>query len=584
MKTFILCDPRNDFLTDIKTSMLLESYPFHVVLGKSLAECANLLLQNPDAIVILSELVLKDADLSLLRGRTIYGYTNTLAGANILRAAGILSLGMYGTSEALLNALSKDPLPTASDSTIAKEARKEIPSQRPQEAAADVFPQGNKQIQATVEKTAVPAQASQSEPVQTPTTPAQTSQPAVPQATGGMQFSPEMVTAFMQMMAAQMQSGQSAMVPPPAQPPTPPMTAAENSPTSDTETRPARAEDSDESAEEGADEKKPSKKGEKKARGKQPAGEEMRRQKRQREQEEIDKQIEEDLLAKALLDKHKTRVISVYAAKGGVGKTSISTELAVCLALTTNGRRRLRVCIVDYNIDFGDVSTTLELTDSAANMSYWAAEIRELLERGQEPEDIQFTKADMEDRYLQKMKDTGLYALCAPVTHEDSMLIKPAELQTMLRNLIENGEFDYIICDTGNNTRDSSIIAIDNSDFVLLVATQDVTTANCNASVLRTLEDSGFNTEKVRLIINNVMPARETGISVQEVEETFPYKVVCRIKHTPDIIRANNLSRPLVYKPNHEYTKQIQRIVRFITAGELTAETEKRGLFGRQKR
>ena len=79
------------------------------------------------------------------------------------------------------------------------------------------------------------------------------------------------------------------------------------------------------------------------------------------------------------------------------------------------------------------------------------------------------------------------------------------------------------------------------------------------------------------------MSSRETGISVQEVEETFPYKCICRIKHTPDIIRANNLSRPLVYKPKHEYTKQIQRIVRFVTAGEIPEESKKKGFFGFRK-
>lgn len=214
-------------------------------------------------------------------------------------------------------------------------------------------------------------------------------------------------------------------------------------------------------------------------------------------------------------------------------------------------------------------------------MSYWASEIRELMERGQKPEDINFTRQQMEDLYLQKMQDTGLYVLCAPITHEDSMSIKTDELKTMLRNLVEHGEFDFIICDTGNNTRDSSITAIEQSDCVLLVATQDVTTANCNASVLRTLENAGIATDKVRLVINNIMSYRETGISVQEVEETFPnYQCVARIKRTPDIIRANNQSRPLVYKPNHEYTKQIQRIVHFITAGEVRDEPVKKGFFG----
>jgi len=299
----------------------------------------------------------------------------------------------------------------------------------------------------------------------------------------------------------------------------------------------------------------------------------------------VDDAIERDLLAGDVERNRKTRVVTVYAAKGGVGKTSIATELAVCLALTTNGRRKFRVCLVDYNIDFGDVASTLEFSETGPNMSYWASEIREMLEQGKVPEEIQFSRKEMESCYLQEMKKTGLFALIAPIMHEDSMFIKAAELQVMLNNIVDNGQFDYVICDTGNNTRDSSVIAIDRSDYILLVATQDVTTANCNASVLRTLRDTGFDTNKIRLVVNSVMPSRETGVSVQEVEETFPYECICRIKRTPDIIRANNLGRPLVYNPKHEYTKQIQQIVRFITTGETAyKDEEKRGFFRKRRK
>lgn len=313
-------------------------------------------------------------------------------------------------------------------------------------------------------------------------------------------------------------------------------------------------------------------------------GSQLKEHKAEQLEAETDMELNKDILMDEVEKRKKTRVVSVYAAKGGVGKTSLATELAVCLALTSNGRRKFRVCIVDYNIDFGDVASTLELSETGPNMTYWATEIRKMLTSGRDPDEIQFSRQEMEGNYLQKMEKTGLYVLVAPIMHEDSMFIKAAELQVMLRNIVDNGEFDYVICDTGNNTRDSSVIAMDSADYILLVATQDVTTANCNASVLRTLRDTGFDTDKVRLVINNVMPARETGISVKEVEETFPYECVCRIKRTPDIIRANNLGKPLVYNPKHEYTRQIQRIVQFVTSGEVVHDAAPPKKFGRKRK
>lgn len=531
MKQFVLGDARNDFISDINTSMLLEGYPFQMFAVSTLAEVISTAQSHPQAVVILGETMLQDADLGPIQNQK-YGYAVTPQGAATIAAAGLASIGICHTSEELLTSLCNDPLQTVGSAP----AQPVAPTQ-PAPVKATTQPVSPPQTQ-TQEPQAVPQTAA----------PTQTPQQPVPQMPNGMPgMTPEMMQMMMSMFS-QMQSAQGgAPVDERAQSHVSPVAGAANAAPPSVET----------------------------------VGTQMKNRKQARQNIETDADIDNDLLSSAIGTKQKTKVITVYAAKGGVGKTTISTETAVYLALTSNGRRKFRVCIVDYNIDFGDVSTTLELDDAGPNMSYWASEIRELMERGQKPEDINFTRQQMEDLYLQKMQDTGLYVLCAPITHEDSMSIKTDELKTMLRNLVEHGEFDFIICDTGNNTRDSSITAIEQSDCVLLVATQDVTTANCNASVLRTLENAGIATDKVRLVINNIMSYRETGISVQEVEETFPnYQCVARIKRTPDIIRANNQSRPLVYKPNHEYTKQIQRIVHFITAGEVRDEPVKKGFFG----
>jgi pilus assembly protein CpaE len=184
------------------------------------------------------------------------------------------------------------------------------------------------------------------------------------------------------------------------------------------------------------------------------------------------------------------------------------------------------------------------------------------------------------------MEKTGLHVLVAPVVHEDSMDIGETELTVMLRNIAENGDYDFVVCDTGNNTRDSSILALEASDYVLMIATQDVTTANCNNTFTNTMSKIGFDTSKIRLVVNNILPSQITGITVKEIEESFPYPCVARIRRTDEIIKANNYGVPLVYQPKHEFTRQIQNIVRFVTGGGIApdiAEPEskkKKSLFG----
>lgn len=274
--------------------------------------------------------------------------------------------------------------------------------------------------------------------------------------------------------------------------------------------------------------------------------------------------------------------MAVYSAKGGVGKTTIAAELAMYLSLVDLGPRKLRVCIVDYNIDFGDVKSTLGMEKSSKSVTYWADEIQEFLGKGVDPNSIVYTKQEMEDYMVQSDK-SELWILPAPVSNEDSMGIESEALRVILRNLKENGEFDYIVCDTGNNTRDSTMIALENANTILMIMTQNVNTANCDISFMKTMETIDFDMSNTRLVINNIVPQKLTGISVEEIENYFPFECVGKIHYNPDVIKATNLGEPLALNPSHEFTKQMKDIVAYVLDDDsmkTDPKPEKKGLFG----
>lgn len=282
----------------------------------------------------------------------------------------------------------------------------------------------------------------------------------------------------------------------------------------------------------------------------------------------------------------RTTTVTVYAAKGGVGKSTIATQTAVCLALTSGGREKYRVCIVDYNIDFGDVRPMLGMNNDGPDMYYWVMDIKDRLKAGERPEDIWYSRSEIEE-YLQVMNRIGLYVLCAPNSHQESMAIESIELEIMLRNITQKGGFDFVVCDTGNNTRDSSIIALEAANYVLLVATQDVTAASCNASVIEALDRFGLDLDRVRLIVNNILSVKYTGIDVESVESYFSkYPCIARIRHNLDIVKSNNLNEPIVLQANHEITKEFRKIVAFLTGTEGEMSKPKKGfnLFRRGKK
>lgn len=324
-----------------------------------------------------------------------------------------------------------------------------------------------------------------------------------------------------------------------------------------------------------------------------------REEERQQKMKEAEQKAAKNAVSRDMGEQsQKAKVITVYSAKGGVGKTTLACELAVYLALTDHGRGKYKVCIADFNIDFGDVMATLMYDPQKFCMTMWADEIRERLSKlpvnkngkhsKEQLNSIQYSSTEIM-HWLQKNEENGLYALLAPTSNEDSMDISGEELDIMMQNLINNGGFDFVICDTGNNTRDSSYMPLLKSDEVFLVVTQNFNTVNCNHSVLNMLHKVHFDMNKVSLVINKVKPKKSVGIGTEEVEDALinpltdkPYPCIAKIKDSNDIKQANNSGEPLVYNPSHEFTKSIGKIASKIIGNHFVLEQpKKKGFFAK---
>lgn len=298
--------------------------------------------------------------------------------------------------------------------------------------------------------------------------------------------------------------------------------------------------------------------------------------------------------------KPRARSIAVYSSKGGVGKTTIACELASFLAMTENERENFRVCIADFNIDFADVLQQLGYSTHKPTMTLWAEDIDSRIESGETEESINYT-AEQIGTFLQKREDIGLYALLGPLSNEDSMLISDKALRVMARNLIENAGFDFVIFDTGNNTRDSSFIPLQISDMVFVVVIQSVTTiTDCN-TVLTLLskiqKEVDIDMTKFKLVINMEEPTRNTGIQVSAIKDFFKerrsettkellYSITeCygEINYNHDVKIAGNESKPLVLaNPTHEFSRSIGGIVSKLVKREFVLpERKQKGFFAK---
>lgn len=305
----------------------------------------------------------------------------------------------------------------------------------------------------------------------------------------------------------------------------------------------------------------------------------------------------ETLERDAKLTKDPAEVITCTSGKGGVGKTTLCAELGTMLAMTTHEKSTYKVCIVDLNIDFGNVSGSLNLSTKKTCMTYWAADIHDRIASGYDPKKIRYSQAEIKTYLQQPPKDPksnsdeplegleNLYVLCAPFHNEDSARITLEEIEIMLDNVIENGGFDYVIIDTGNNTRDTTLMAIKRAKYVFLIAVQDVNAATSNQQFhvlfdkIHASQDIDMN--KFYVVINKALPEKEAGISVGDVEtfmkkmnRNHPIDTVGVIKASNAVIRATNDGTPLVYTDDgHEFTKSIGKIASFLNGTKYELET-----------
>lgn len=304
-----------------------------------------------------------------------------------------------------------------------------------------------------------------------------------------------------------------------------------------------------------------------------------------KEQDETVQQVEEDLGH----IKKPAKVITVFSAKGGVGKTTIACELATFLSLTDHGKGKFRVCLVDYDLMFGDILSTLNFNPNQVNMMDWIADLDKKHKEGQEWNTISYDAGQIE-RFLQKKEESGLYSLIAPITNFDYMKIPSEEIVnlcgTILRNIVENGDFDFVIVDTGNNIEDATYVSLERADEILLILTQSMNSANCNNNFLNTMNHLSFDLSKVRIVINKAKPAKGVGISVNELQEALknpvtnqPFECYAKIKDNDAVQNAENVGEPMVYKSSHEFTKSIGEIAHHVIGDTFVLSKPKKKRF-----
>jgi pilus assembly protein CpaE len=247
--------------------------------------------------------------------------------------------------------------------------------------------------------------------------------------------------------------------------------------------------------------------------------------------------------AQAADPKKTTKVISITGAKGGIGKTTLATNLAISIAQET----REPTILIDLYVQFGDVGMLLNMAPQRT--------IAELATLDPSEVDEQLV-ADCIAQH-----DSGLHVLFSSKT--------PVALDSITVPCIENvighlkQHYRYIIIDVPPILHTTTLYVLAHATTALIVANLfDLTTVNDTRQLLQTIQGKYVAREKISLVLNRV--SKQNRLSVSDIESTLGYPVSAQIPNDGMVVPAAvNQGMPfIVSQPNTAVSQSIRQFAR----------------------
>jgi pilus assembly protein CpaE len=244
-------------------------------------------------------------------------------------------------------------------------------------------------------------------------------------------------------------------------------------------------------------------------------------------------------------------VFTVASSSGGCGKTFYATNLACYLASQTGQR----VCLVDLDLQFGEVSTALHLRPRFT--------ISDLLSRDTIDED---DLNEHVEEYLEE-HDLGFSVLAAPFSPAEADMIAPKDVYKVLGALRKH--FDYIVVDTPSQLSEVVLAAFDHSTKVLCMVTLDLPSIRNMRVFLSTLDKLRINSETIGVVLNKVED--DVGINICDVQDVLDNRIVSILPYSKEVSRSINKGKPaLVSAANSDIGKKLSDGMHQFLNGEAT--------------
>jgi pilus assembly protein CpaE len=237
------------------------------------------------------------------------------------------------------------------------------------------------------------------------------------------------------------------------------------------------------------------------------------------------------------------RIITVLSPKGGSGKTTVASNLAVGLARCGPEP----VVVIDLDLQFGDISTALGLTPQHT-----------LVDAARAPAAID----GMALKSFLSPHHSDLWALCGPESPADGEEVSADQARRIIETLAD--EFPFLVVDTGAGLDEHTLAALEVSTDLVLVCAMDVTSVRSLRKELAALEQLGMVHQHRHLVVNRA--DSKVGLDLKDVEASIGLPVAAAISSARVVPLSLNQGSPVIESdPRSPVAKQLGGLVqRFV--------------------
>jgi pilus assembly protein CpaE len=235
-------------------------------------------------------------------------------------------------------------------------------------------------------------------------------------------------------------------------------------------------------------------------------------------------------------------VLTVFGAKGGVGKTTLSVNLATALIRETGQT----VALMDLDTSFGDVTTLLDMPFERTLSD--AVKSVESLNRGNIQE------------FLTRHSN-GLHVLPAPASPADWANITPQHVRQVIKLLAET--HDYLIIDTPGAFNEVVAASLEAASLVLMVTSMDMASIKDTIVALDLLRSWSFPEEKLKVAVNHSSQAN--GVKPEDLSTALSREIFWQIPYDRAITATNQIGQPAVMsKPGARVSQSVTELARLL--------------------